>query len=168
MKTKTALGRICLACFIALPTLVAAQAIVTQRTISQDAAQELATEALLQCRKAGFRVTVTVLNGSGRTAVVLHDDGAGAHTIEHSLRKAHTAFVARLPSGEYGKRVIANPAGASILQLNNMTLAEGGVPVQAGRDVIGAVGVSGAAGGDKDAACAQAGIEKIAKGFAGD
>ena len=155
------------ACLLALPLLAGAQALVAQRTISLDAAHELATEALQQCRKAGFRVTVTVLDGSGRTAVVLRDDGAAAHTIEHSFRKAHTAYVSRLPSGEYGKRVIANPAGASILQLQSMTLAEGGLPIQAGRELVGAVGISGAAGGDKDAACAQAGVDKVARGFIG-
>jgi uncharacterized protein GlcG (DUF336 family) len=164
---KNVIRGLCAASVMALSVVAAAQALVAQRTISLDAAHELATEALQQCRKAGFRVTVTVLDASGRTAVVLHDDGAGAHTIEHSLRKAHTAFVARLPSGEYGKRVIANPAGASILQLQNMTLAEGGLPIQVGRELVGAVGVSGAAGGDKDAACAQAGMDKVVKGFAG-
>lgn len=156
------------ACMVALPMLAGAQALIAQRSISLDAAHELATETLQQCRKGGFRVTVTVLDATGGTAVVLHDDGAGAHTVEHSLRKAHTAFVSRLPSGEYGKRVISNPAGASILQLKNMTLAEGGLPVQVGRELVGAVGVSGAAGGDKDAACAQAGIDKVARAMAGN
>ena len=165
MKTRNAIRGLCAAWVVALPVLAAAQALVEQRTLSLDAAHELAREALQQCRKAGFRVTVTVLDGSGRTAVVLHDDGAAPHTIEHSLRKAYTAFVARLPSGEYGKRVVANPAGASILQLHNMTLAEGGLPIQAGRDLVGAVGISGAAGGDKDAACAQAGVDKVARSF---
>lgn len=143
------------------------QTLIGTRTLSLNAAQELATAALEYCRKDGFRVTVTVLDGAGRTAVVLHDDGAALHTIEHSLRKAHTAFVSRQPSGEYGKRVLTNPAGASILQLENMTLAEGGMPVLAGRDLVGAVGISGAPGGDKDAACGQAGIEKIGRALAG-
>jgi len=164
---KNVIHGLCAACVMALPLVAGAQPLVVQRTISLDAAHELATEALQQCRKSGFRVTVTVLDASGRTAVVLHDDGAGEHTIEHSLRKAHTAFVSRQPSGDYGKRVIANPAGASILQLQNMTLAEGGLPIKVGSELVGAVGVSGAAGSDKDAACAQVGIDKVAKGLAG-
>lgn len=150
-----------------LPMTASSQTLVAQRTISLNAAQELASAALEHCRKDGYRVTVTVLDGSGRTAVVLHDDGAGFHTIEHSLRKANTALVSRQPSGEYGKRVLSNPAGASILQLQNMTLAEGGLPITAGKDLVGAVGISGAAGGAKDAACGQMGIERIARGLAG-
>lgn len=155
------------ACLLTVPLLGGAQALVSQRTISLDAAHELANEALRHCRKDGYRVSITVLDAGGRTSVVLHDDGAGAHTIEHSLRKAHTAFVSRQPSGDYGRRVISNPAGASILQLQNMTLAEGGVPILNGRELVGAIGISGAPGGDKDTACAQAGIERIARGFAG-
>jgi uncharacterized protein GlcG (DUF336 family) len=150
-----------------LPLVASAQTLVAQRTISLNAAQELANAALEHCRKDGYRVSITVLDGAGRTAVALHDDGAGLHTIEHSLRKANTAFVTRLASGEYGKRVLSNPAGASILQLQNMTLAEGGLPIQAGKDLVGAIGISGAPGGDKDAACGQVGIERIARGLAG-
>jgi uncharacterized protein GlcG (DUF336 family) len=32
---------------------------------------------------------------------------------------------------------------------------------------VGAIGISGAPGGDKDAVCAQAGIDSIAKGLSG-
>ncbi|HSV45496.1 MAG TPA: heme-binding protein [Ramlibacter sp.] len=165
MRSLTAIGLAAVLC--AATSFTAAQTLVAQRTISLDAAQELAGEALRSCRKEGHRVSITVLDAAGRTAVVLHDDGAGLHTIEHSLRKAHTAFVARQPSGDYGKRVISNPAGASILQLQNMTLAEGGLPILAGRELVGAIGISGAPGGDKDAACAQAGIDRISKNFSG-
>jgi len=38
-------------------------------------------------------------------------------------------------------------------------------PLADGDDVIGAVGVSGAPGGDKDAVCAQAGIDRIKGGL---
>ena len=38
----------------------------------------------------------------------------------------------------------------------------GALPIKAGEDVVGAVGVSGAPGGDKDEACAKAGIDKVA------
>jgi uncharacterized protein GlcG (DUF336 family) len=35
------------------------------------------------------------------------------------------------------------------------------LPIKIGEDVIGAVGVSGAPGGDKDEACSKAGIDKV-------
>jgi uncharacterized protein GlcG (DUF336 family) len=40
--------------------------------------------------------------------------------------------------------------------------AQGGVPIKAGSEFIGAIGISGAPGGEKDEACALAGITKIA------
>jgi uncharacterized protein GlcG (DUF336 family) len=40
--------------------------------------------------------------------------------------------------------------------------AQGALPIKVGEDTIGALGVSGAPGGDKDEACAKAGIEKVA------
>src|SRR6266567_6472798 len=128
-------------------------ALVTERTLSFSAAHEVAMGALEQCRKDGYKVTVTVLNRAGRTAVVLHDDGANPHTIENSLRKAYTSLTFRTPSGEFGKRVTSSPTGGlAVLHLDKVTSAEGALPIMAGQEIVGAVGVSGAPGGDKDAA----------------
>jgi uncharacterized protein GlcG (DUF336 family) len=142
-------------------------ALVTERTLSFSAAHEVAMGALEQCRKDGYKVTVTVVNRAGRTAVVLHDDGANPHTIENSLRKAYTSLTFRTPSGEFGKRVTSSPTGAGALHLDKVTSAEGALPIMAGQEIVGAIGVSGAPGGDKDAACAQIGIDRIAKGLGG-
>jgi hypothetical protein len=59
-----------------VPYAAHTQTLVTEHTLSLNAAHEAATAALEQCRKDGYKVTVTVLNRAGRTAVVLHDDGA--------------------------------------------------------------------------------------------
>jgi len=155
-----------IATLLTLPCLASAQTVLNVRTLSFAAAHEAATVALEQCKKSGYAVTVTVLDRLGRTKVVLHDDGANPHTIENSLRKAYTSLTARVPSGEYGKRVIANPTSAGLLQLENITTVEGALPIFSGKDVVGSIGISGAPGGDKDAACAQAGIDRIANGLA--
>jgi uncharacterized protein GlcG (DUF336 family) len=151
-----------------VPCAASAQAVLTQRTISVDAAREAATAALEQCRKNGYKVTVTVLDSGGGTKVVLHDDGARPHTIENSMRKAYTSLTSGRTSGEYGKNVVANPQSVGLLHLDRITTLEGALPIKSGNDVIGAIGVSGAPGGDKDAVCSQAGIDRIAKGLAGN
>ncbi len=151
---------------IAIPTAATAQTVLNVRTLSFAAAHEAATVALEQCRKNGYAVTVTVQDRLGRTKVVLHDDGANPHTIENSLRKAYTSLTSRVPSGDYGKRVTANPTSAGLLQLDKITTLEGALPIFSGPDLVGAIGISGAPGGDKDAACGQAGIDRIAKGLA--
>jgi len=152
------------------PYVANAQTLVTERNISFNAANEAATAALAQCRKDGYHVTVTVLDRSARTKVVLHDDGASPHTIEHSLRKAYTSLTYRSPSGEYGKRATSNPTGVGALHLDKIATAEGALPIFAGKEgkeLVGSIGVSGSPGGDKDTVCSQAGIDRIAKGLAG-
>ena len=149
----------------ATSSLAGAQALVNERGISLNAAIELASAGLERCRADGYKVTVTVLNRHARTAVVLSDDGVNPHTIENSLRKAYTAFTTRTPSVEMGKR--AQPGLSGFMLLDKITKIEGGLPIFAGKELVGAVGISGAPGGDKDAACAQAGIDKIAKGLGG-
>lgn len=153
------------AALAAAPGFAAAQTVLNVRTLSFNAAQEAATSALETCRKNGYAVTVTVLDRLGRTKVVLHDDGANPHTVENSLRKAYTSLTSRTPSGEYGKRVTANPTSVGVLNLDKITTLEGALPILAGKDVVGSIGISGAPGGEKDAACAQAGIDRIAKGL---
>ena len=142
-----------------------APGLISERSISANAAIELATTALEKCRADGYKVTITVLNRHARTAVVLSDDGVNPHTIENSMRKAYTSFTTRNPSVDVAKRT--QPGLAGFMQLEKITTVEGGLPIFAGKELIGAVGISGAPGGEKDSACAQAGIDKIAKSLGG-
>lgn len=150
-----------------VPFAAEAQTVLNVRTLSFAAAHDAATAALEQCRKNGYKVTVTVLDRLGRTKVVLHDDGANPHTIENSLRKAYTSLTSGRTSGEYGKNLVANPQSVGALHLDRITTLEGALPIRAGNDLVGSIGISGAPGGDKDAVCAQAGIDRIAKGLGG-
>lgn len=136
--------------------------LVTERSISLATAMELATAGLERCRADGYKVTVTVLNRHARTAVVLSDDGVNPHTVENSMRKAYTAFTTRSPSGEMAKRT--QPGLAGFMLLDRITSIEGGLPIFASnKELVGAIGISGAPGGEKDAACAQAGLDRIAR-----
>ncbi len=146
-----------------LPLTAGAQALVTERSLSLNAVMEMATAALEKCRADGYKVTITVLNRHARTAVVLSDDGVNPHTIENSLRKAYTSFTTRAPSAEMAKRT--QPGLAGFMQLEKITTLDGALPVFAGKELVGAIGISGAPGGEKDTACAQVGIDKIAKGL---
>jgi len=143
----------------------AQQSYVNQRSVSYEAALEAATVALEQCRKNGYKVSVTVLDAGGGTKIVLHDDGARPHTIENSMRKAYTSLTSGRTSGDYGKALVANPQSVGTLHLDRITTLEGALPIKSGNDVIGSIGVSGAPGGDKDAVCSQAGLDRISKGL---
>jgi uncharacterized protein GlcG (DUF336 family) len=145
-----------------------AQGVANEPTISADAALEAATAALAQCRKGGGKVSVTVVDASGRAKAMVRDDGAAPHSAEHSFRKAYTALTYRMPSAEIGKRA-AEAKGIAIgpQLLPNMTTSAGGIPIKAGNATIGAIGVSGtpssAGGGEGDAKCAEAGLARIVK-----
>ena len=144
----------------------AAAQTMNEVTVSTDAAIQVATAALAACRADGQKVSVTVVDHAGREKVRLRDDGAAPHTEVHSFRKAYTALSYRMPSGEYGKRVKELSSLGPVL-LPNITTAAGGVPIHAGDRVVGAVGISGtpgsAGGGEHDAKCAAAGIQKVFK-----
>ena len=135
--------------------------LISERSISADTALELASASLARCRADGFKVTVTVINRHARTAVVLSDDGVNPHTIENSFRKAYTAFTTRTGTVEMAKR--AQPGLSGFMLLANISPLDGGVPVFASnKELVGAIGISGAPGGDKDTTCAMAGLERIA------
>ena len=101
---KKIYGRIFLAMALAcLPCASNAQTLVSERSISANAALEMATVALEACRKHGSVVTITVLDRADRVVVSIRDDGASPHSVEHSLRKAHTALTYDMSSAEFGK-----------------------------------------------------------------
>ncbi len=164
-------SRIAILAIAALPLQAAAQTLLTESALSTDAAIEVARGALAHCRKEGQKVSVTVVDHAGRAKVSLRDDGAAPHSAEHSFRKAYTALSYKTTSADVGKRA-AEAKGAAIgpQLLPNMTTSAGGVPIKAGNVTLGAVGVSGtpgsAGGGEHDAKCAEAGIERIAKDLA--
>jgi len=135
------------------------QELLSQKVMSIDMAQTIAQAAVAQCRADGYRVSAAVIDNGGLLKAFLRDDGSGAGTIDLARSKAYTALIFRRTSGETAKAFGAmtpppNVAGTVMLA--------GGVPIKAGSETIGAVGVSGAPGGDKDEACANAGIKKVA------
>ena len=157
-----------LALLLALPGAALADVVANEPMLTADAAIEVAMGALKQCRTDGQKVSVTVVDSSGRVKATIRDDGAAPHTAEHSMRKAYTALSYKMPSADYGKRA-AEAKGVAIgpQLLPNITTAAGGVPIKLGNYTIGAVGVSGTpgaqGGGEHDAKCAEAGIARIAK-----
>jgi uncharacterized protein GlcG (DUF336 family) len=151
-----------LAASVQLSTPVRAEQVLTEKQISLEIAQEIAATAVDQCRKDGFKVAATVVDRSGYIKVLLRADGTGPHTIEASRRKAYTAAVFRVSTGTFTERV-SHPAAAALTQLDSVISLQGGLPIKVGDEVIGAIGVGGAPGGDKDEVCANAGLQKVSE-----
>jgi len=149
---------------VALATVLASPAnaqLLNHKDLSLATALTIATTASETCKGQGYRVTVAVVGRNGEIIAHLRGDDASPHTLENSQRKAFTARTFRTSSGEFAQRQKDNPPGAA-LWLTGISASAGGLPIKVGEDVIGAVGVSGSPGGDKDEACAKAGIDKVA------
>jgi uncharacterized protein GlcG (DUF336 family) len=135
--------------------------LIDHKDLSLSAALAIATAAMESCKAQGYAVSVAVVGRDAQLLVQLRGDGAPPHSIENSYRRAYTALTYRRPSGEVEDRVRKDP-GDQLVHLENVMAARGGLPIAVGGDMLGAVAVSGAPGGDKDEACAQAGLTKAA------
>ena len=147
-----------LACALVSP---ASAQLLNQKALSASTALTIAQTALETCTKQGYHVSVHVLGRNGEVLVAVRGDGAPPHTMENSQRKAYTARTFSIPSGEFVQRVKDNPTTGAV-HLTGVIAAQGALPIKVGDEVIGAVGVSGAPGGDKDEACSKAGLDKVA------
>jgi uncharacterized protein GlcG (DUF336 family) len=139
----------------------AEEGLVTFKSMSVDLALALARAALTDCQKQGYQVTVAVVDRFGVTQVLLRDRFAGAHTVATATGKAWTAASFRTNTSELVTATAPGSPQAGVRNLPGATIIAGGVTVEAGGSLIGAVGVSGAPGGDNDEACAKAGIAAI-------
>jgi uncharacterized protein GlcG (DUF336 family) len=158
MKIVSLAGSVAIALALASPSNAQ---LLNHRDLSLATALAIATTASETCKGQSYRVTVAVVGRTGEIIVHLRGDDASPHTLENSLRKAYTARTFRTSSGEFGQRVKENPTNGA-LWITNISGSAGALPIKIGEDVIGAVGVSGAPGGDKDEACAKAGLDKVA------
>jgi uncharacterized protein GlcG (DUF336 family) len=143
-----------------LTSAAGAQGLVTQKNISLAMAQTIANAALAQCESMGFKVSVVVVDRDGLQIAMIRGDGAGLHTPEGADRKAYTARTFSQPSAAFAKRLVDRPDTVGSLQYSRVLALAGGLPIKAGNEVVGAVGVSGSPG--KDDVCSQAGIDKVA------
>ena len=145
-----------------LSSTAGAQGLVSQKNIPLTLAQTIANAAIEKCQSMGYKVSVsvTVIDRAGMPLVMLRGDGAGLHTPEGADRKAYTARPYGSPSANFAKGVQSDPGYAPAIQYTRVLALGGGLPIKAGNEVVGAVGVSGSPG--KDDVCSQAGIDKVA------
>jgi uncharacterized protein GlcG (DUF336 family) len=138
-----------------------AQAPQVEKNVSMGMAIAIIQGTIEQCTKDGFKVSVTIVDKGGNVAAQIRGDGTGPHTMEFSRLKAYTSRTRNQTSLQTMK-LLEDPANAFIRQIPGVVGVGGGVPIKAGNETIGGVGVSGAPGGEKDEVCANAGLAKVA------
>ena len=152
--------------FVAAIVLGAAGAVQAQdatfsvRVLTPETALKAAQAALARCRAAGFQVAVAVVDRMGVTQVMLRDRFAGPHTPDTATAKAWTAVSFRTNTTDLAAATQSGPQSA-IRNRPGVAALGGGLMIEAGGGILGAIGVSGAPGGKEDDTCAAAGIAAI-------
>lgn len=135
----------------------------TVKQLTPETALKAAQAALATCRKNGYQVAVAVVDRAGLTQVLLRDRFAGPHTVEVATNKAWTAVSFRTPTAELERASRPGQAMSGLRGVPRFTAIGGGQMIEGGGSLFGAIGVSGAPGGEADDVCAAAGIKAIAE-----
>lgn len=133
---------------------------VTTQNIGMELASDIAKESVLACRKAGYQVSAVVVDRFGITRAVLRDDLAARFTMQIAKDKANMSVMSGLKSGEFRQK--RPDIRQELNHINGLIVMQGGVPIVSQGIRIGAVGVSGAPGGEKDEKCAMEALDKLA------
>jgi len=133
--------------------------VVDARLMTLGLASTIARAAVASCADTGYQVSAVVVDRSGAPQVVMRDVFASRFTVEIAERKANAVILAGVSSSEF--RVNRAEILAEMNEVDGILVLDGAVPIRAGGALLGAVGVSGAPGGDKDEACAKAGVNSV-------
>ena len=145
-----------------IATAASAQAVRTEKNMSLELANQIATATVAACAANNHNVTAAVVDRAGNLRALQRADNAGPHTVGAAQGKAFTAASARANTGAMLENVQKNPGAQTLVDIPGFLVLGGGVPVRVGNEVIGAVGVGGAPGGHLDEQCAMAAIAQVA------
>ena len=132
----------------------------TQHIIPLKVAQQLAMATQAACTDKGFPVTVSVLNRDGVDIILARGDGTTGASVEVARDKAYAAVGFQSPTSALEER--AKTSSPGIIAVEGFTVLPGGLPIRAGDELVGGIGVSGAPSGKIDEECATAGLATIA------
>ena len=151
----------------ATATQAQAQGLVTIQKLSAPLANELVGESVAACAQKGYPVTAIVVDLDGVRQAMLRGNGAPIHSLDNAFFKAYTAASLTLARKEDSTKAVAErlakaaPTTVPSTPLPNVSYNVGGVTIMVGGNAIGAIGVSGAPGGQFDEECARAALAKI-------
>lgn len=131
------------------------------KLMTPETALAAARAAFDDCRRQGYQVSVAVVDRFGVVQVLLRDRFAGAHTVSVASDKAWTAASFRIATAALGEETQPGKPMSALRAHPRVLAAGGGLVIEGGGTMLGAIGVSGAPGGDADASCARAGINAI-------
>ena len=164
MKKTTSLfnlvGLVSAAAIFAASAPVLAADTLEEKNIGLELARDIAMESIIACREKGYAVSAVVVDRHGNQRVALRDDFASRFTLQIAEDKANSTILSGLKSGEFRK--LRGDIRPELNHVDDMLIMVGALPIISGGVRVGAVGVSGAPGGERDEACAQVALDKLA------
>jgi uncharacterized protein GlcG (DUF336 family) len=161
MNVRYFVSALAIIAFVSSKPAGAEDAFVNYKSLAPSIALELAQAALGDCQRRGYQVAVAIVDRFGVIQVVLRDRYAGPHTPATASGKAWTAATFRNSTSNLFAISQPGMMQAGIRTLPGAVIIGGGLVVESGGSLVGAIGVSGAPGGDADELCAKSGIEAI-------
>ncbi|NNJ95309.1 MAG: heme-binding protein [Halobacteria archaeon] len=153
-------GRIVFLLLACIPVFtLQANDLVPSRLLGLELARDIATAAVEACRKDGYQVAVVVTDRSGDPVVIMRDVFVSKYMVQIAHNKTNAVVMSNSASGELRSNMAR--IRDELNELDGVLLMEGGLPIRVSGSLLGAVGVSGAPGGDKDEACARQGIAAV-------
>jgi uncharacterized protein GlcG (DUF336 family) len=138
----------------------ASAALIMHKDLRLATAKTIAEEAVAACAAKTYAVSAVVVDRDGETIVEMRGDNAGIATVENARRKAYTSVAFKEKTSDYAKKLEdPNSVVHQQVTLPNVIAIPGGVPIKAGDDIVGGVGVSGSPGVDED--CVNAALDKV-------
>lgn len=141
---------------------MAAETLPREAVLPLSLARQAALAALEQCHADHYRVSVAVVDRDGVLRLQMRADGAGAHTLDSSRRKAYTAASLQAPTAKFAALIARVPQLQGLRDMNeSILMLGGGLPIRIAGEIVGAIGVGGAPGAQLDERCARAGLRRI-------
>lgn len=137
------------------------EALFSSQSLTPETAMTAAMAALKKCRSEGFQVAVAVVDRMGILQALLRDRYAGAHTPDTAKGKAWTAASFRSNTTNMMDLTQSGQPQSGVRHVPGALMIGGGLIIEAAGSLVGAIGVSGAPGGEFDDLCAASGIEAI-------
>lgn len=129
------------------------------KTIGMELARDIASESIIACRKKGFQVSAVVVDRNGLVKAALRDDLASRFTLQIAEEKANSVILSGIDSGTFRRsRADIRP---ELNHMDDLIIMQGALPINIAGSRIGAIGVSGAPGGEIDEACAQQALDNL-------
>lgn len=143
---------------LAMPTIATAEdaMVVPVKRLSADTAVKIAQAAVAECRKKGIQIAATVVDRDGTVQAVVRDTIAAPLTLTISRQKAYTAANFNADTA-----AMADRADTPVGRVAGLVMSPGGLPIEVGGSLLGAIGISGAPSGETDAECGAAGIAAV-------